>query len=41
MNSVHAFKMLKRDLEAQLEQATQDRTEKSVTKAKELQEGRR
>jgi cell division septum initiation protein DivIVA len=37
MNSVHAFEMLIQDLTAQLEQATQDRTEKAETKAKKLQ----
>jgi len=37
MNSVHAYKMLIQDLTAQIEQATQDRTEKAVTKAKKLQ----
>jgi len=37
MNSVHAYKMLIQDLTAQIEQATQDRTEKSETKAKKLQ----
>merc|ERR1712079_964532 len=37
MNSKHAFEMLIQDLTAQLEQATQDRTEKAETKAKKLQ----
>jgi len=37
MNSVHAYKMLMQDLKAQIEQATQDRTEKAETKAKKLQ----
>merc|ERR1719192_554837 len=37
MNSVQAFEMLIQDLTAQLEQATQDRTEKTETKAKKLQ----
>jgi len=37
MNSVHAFEMLSQDLTAQIEQATQDRTEKAETKAKKLQ----
>jgi len=37
MNSVHAFEMLIQDLTAQVEQATQDRTEKAETKAKKLQ----
>merc|ERR1719219_3089021 len=37
MNSVHAFEMLIQDLTAQIEQATQDRTEKAETKAKKLQ----
>merc|ERR1719410_1679488 len=37
MNSVHAFDMLIQDLTAQVEQATQDRTEKAETKAKKLQ----
>merc|ERR550534_1214620 len=37
MNSVQAFEMLIQDLTAQLEQATQDRTEKAETKAKKLQ----
>merc|ERR1719326_1039779 len=37
MNSVHAFEMLIQDLTAQLEQANQDRTEKTETKAKKLQ----
>merc|ERR1719361_2474268 len=37
MNSVQAFEMLIQDLTAQLEQATQDKTEKTETKAKKLQ----
>jgi prefoldin subunit 5 len=37
MNSKHAFEMLMQDLKAQIEQATQDRTEKTETKAKKLQ----
>jgi len=37
MNSKHAYDMLMQDLKAQIEQATQDRTEKSETKAKKLQ----
>merc|ERR1719437_93739 len=37
MNSKHAFDMLMQDLTAQLDQATQDREEKSETKAKKLQ----
>jgi len=37
MNSVHAYKMLMQDLGAQIEQATQDRTEKAETKSKKLQ----
>jgi len=37
MNSLHAFEMLIQDLTAQVEQATQDRTEKAETKAKKLQ----
>jgi prefoldin subunit 5 len=37
MNSVHAYKMLMQDLKAQIDQATQDRTEKAETKAKKLQ----
>merc|ERR1719208_349182 len=37
MNTQHAFEMLMQDLKAQIEQATQDRTEKAATKAKKLQ----
>merc|ERR1719331_3815870 len=37
MNSVSAYELLMQDLTAQVEQATQDRTEKSETKAKKLQ----
>merc|ERR1712008_568476 len=37
MNSLHAFEMLIQDLTAQVEQTTQDRTEKAETKAKKLQ----
>merc|ERR1719497_43854 len=37
MNAKHAYDMLAQDLKAQIEQATQDRTEKSETKAKKLQ----
>merc|ERR1719487_697325 len=37
MNSKHAFDLLMQDLSAQIAQATQDRTEKSETKAKKLQ----
>jgi hypothetical protein len=37
MNSKHAYQMLMQDLKAQIEQATQDRGEKTVTKAKQLQ----
>merc|ERR1719210_275927 len=37
MNAKHAFDMLIQDLEAQTEQATQDREERSETKAKKLQ----
>jgi len=37
MNSKHAYEMLVQDLAAQVEQATQDRTSKAVTKAKKLQ----
>jgi len=37
MNTKQAFDMLMQDLKAQLEQANQDRTEKSETKAKKLQ----
>merc|ERR1719335_601233 len=37
MNSKHAYDMLMQDLKAQIAQATQDRTEKSETKAKKLQ----
>merc|ERR1719454_2583655 len=37
MNSKHAYEMLMQDLAAQIEQATQDRTEKAETKAKKLQ----
>merc|ERR1719272_1882749 len=36
-NSKHAYEMLMQDLTAQIEQATQDRTEKSEAKAKALQ----
>eukprot|EP00418_Pyrodinium_bahamense_P091190 CAMPEP_0179035260 /NCGR_PEP_ID=MMETSP0796-20121207/13021_1 /TAXON_ID=73915 /ORGANISM="Pyrodinium bahamense, Strain pbaha01" /LENGTH=337 /DNA_ID=CAMNT_0020731531 /DNA_START=108 /DNA_END=1117 /DNA_ORIENTATION=+ len=36
-NSQHAYEMLMQDLTAQIEEATQDRTEKSATKAKKLQ----
>jgi len=37
MNTKHAFEMLIQDLDAQIEQATQDRTEKAALKAKTLQ----
>jgi cell division septum initiation protein DivIVA len=37
MNSKHAYDMLMQDLKAQIEQATQDRTSKAETKAKQLQ----
>jgi len=37
MNTKHAFEMLAQDLTAQIEQATQDKTEKSALKAKTLQ----
>merc|ERR1719313_404077 len=37
MNSVSAYELLMQDLKAQIEQATQDRTEKSETKAKKLE----
>jgi len=37
MNSKHAYDMMMQDLTAQIEQATQDRTEKAETKAKKLQ----
>merc|ERR1712159_626293 len=37
MNSKHAYDMLMQDLTAQIEQATQDRTEKAEVKAKKLQ----
>jgi len=37
MNSKHAYGMLMQDLKAQIDQATQDRTSKAVTKAKKLQ----
>jgi len=37
MNSKHAFDMLLQDLSAQIEQARQDRGEKTETKAKKLQ----
>jgi len=37
MNAVNAYKMIMQDLKGQIEQATQDRTEKTVTKAKKLQ----
>jgi DNA repair exonuclease SbcCD ATPase subunit len=37
MNSKHAYDMLMQDLNAQIAQATQDRTEKAETKAKKLQ----
>mmetsp|Transcript_61157 Transcript_61157/g.97073 ORF Transcript_61157/g.97073 Transcript_61157/m.97073 type:complete len:670 (-) Transcript_61157:84-2093(-) len=37
MNSKHAYDMLMQDLKAQIAQATQDRDEKAVTKAKKLQ----
>jgi len=37
MNSKHAFDMLMQDLKAQIDQATQDRGEKSEMKAKKLQ----
>jgi hypothetical protein len=36
MNSKHAYDMLMQDLKAQIAQATQDRTEKSETKAKKI-----
>merc|ERR1719277_2376998 len=37
MNTQHAYDMLMQDLKAQIEQATQDRTEKAEFKAKKLQ----
>jgi len=37
MNSKHAFDMLMQDLKAQIEQANQDRTDKTENKAKKLQ----
>merc|ERR1719343_494049 len=37
MNTKHAYDMLMQDMKAQIEQATQDRTEKSAVKAKKLQ----
>merc|ERR1719291_1616554 len=37
MNAKHAFELLFQDLTAQVDQGTQDRTEKSETKAKKLQ----
>jgi len=37
MNTQHAFDMLMQDMKAQIEQATQDRGEKAVVKAKKLQ----
>jgi len=37
MNAKHAYDMLMQDLTAEIEQATQDRTEKAETKAKTLQ----
>jgi len=37
MNAVNAYKMIMQDLKGQIEQATQDLTEKTVTKAKKLQ----
>merc|ERR1719471_1329691 len=37
MNTKHAFDMLMQDMKAQIEQATQDRTEKSAVKAKKLE----
>merc|ERR1711972_968774 len=37
MNTKHAYDMLMQDLTAQIAQATQDREEKAVTKAKKLQ----
>merc|ERR550539_1922606 len=37
MNAKHAFDLLSQDLKAQIDQATQDRTKKSETKAKKLQ----
>jgi len=37
MNAKHAFDMLVQDLRAQIEQATQDKNQKSATKAKKLQ----
>jgi len=37
MNTKHAFEMLIQDMDAQIEQATQDRTEKAALKAKTLQ----
>merc|ERR1719330_1927462 len=37
MNTQHAYDMLMQDLTAQIEQATQDRTEKAATKAKKLE----
>ena len=38
MNGKHAYDMLMQDLTAQIDQATQDRGEKSEIKAKKLQE---
>jgi len=37
MNAKHAYEMIMQDLTAEIEQATQDRTEKAETKAKTLQ----
>merc|ERR1719512_183099 len=37
MNTQHAYDMLMQDLTAQISQATQDRTEKTATKAKKLE----
>merc|ERR1719168_455700 len=37
MNAKHAYDMLMQDLTAEIKQATQDRTDKSETKAKKLQ----
>jgi len=37
MNTKHAFDMLMQDMKAQIEEATQDRTQKSAVKAKKLQ----
>jgi len=37
MNTQHAYEMLMQDLKAQTEQAEQDRTEKTATKAKKMQ----